>query len=268
MRESEPLEGIEENDELVKGFGTNDHGKPNFIPLSRIRFHQRRKEQLLDESAEDDSVKSESATTEQVLTKRARLDCLISHIKQSKPLERSEPSSDEDHPGLHSEEQRRDPAQELTPFNLFGMDKFQFRVSEENDSCNASSRKECSLLESSLMDACKNKLPLKGISPLSPSEAVKIYGGDPETYQQQLMQLQLSSTSPMLGDASGFLKTVQNFPPWVYLGYYSQIVQQHFQAQEILRQYAIQSSNTHSTVSFDEKVRKIPKFTSRKFCFN
>jgi hypothetical protein len=138
------------------------------------------------------------------------------------------------------------------------MDRFRIHASEEEEEpCNlACPKQRTSIPEANLLDMWKNKLPLKGLPPLSPSEAAKMYGGDPEAYQQQMMQLQLSSAAAMMGDTGGLLKATQSYPPWVYLGYYSQIVQQHFQAQEILRQYAMQSSNTSSTVIHEEKVRR------------
>jgi len=94
--------------------------------------------------------------------------------------------------------------------------------------------------------------------------AAKLYGIDPEAYQQQMMQLQLTSAAMMGGanggagspgpDSAGLMKNMGSYPPWLYLGYYSQLLHS-FQAQEILRQYALQSQGlTPSNLSQGEKV--------------
>jgi len=256
---------------------SSEDRRQNFIPLSRIqaRYHQRHDEPLLADESPDDhshvSPKSDSTTPDQVQSKRARLDCLISHIKQSKPLDSSGRNSDDNSSGEHRVSYGESGPQGLQtspreppPFNILGLDRFRIHASEEDEEpCNlaCSKQRPNTATEANLIEAWKNKGPLKGMPPMSPSEAAKVYGVDPETYQKHMIQLQLTSAA-MMGDSGGLMKVMQGCPPWVFFGYYSQILQ-NFQAQEILRQYAMQSTNPTSTIIQDETVSKI-RFYFRK----
>ena len=228
--------------------------RQSFIPLSRIhaRYNQRNDEPLVLETDDNSRVsnKSDPPTSDQVQTKRARLDCLIANIKQSKPIDRSQRNSDDRSSGdlvTSSDEIPTDLTESSRSgrsMAIVGMDGFQIQPPEDEDEpCDLACPKprSNSLPETNLFDTWKNKLPPKNVPPLSPSEAAKMYGIDPETYQQQMMQLQLTSAA-MMGDSGGLLKAMGSYPPWVYLGYYSQLLHS-FQAQEILRQYAMQSQN-------------------------
>lgn len=142
---------------------------------------------------------------------------------------------------------------------------------EDDEPCNLAYPKSSSPRPDGLdISQWKKQAQFKNSSspfPLSPTDAAKLYGIDPDTYQQQIMQLQLTSAA-MLGDPGSLLKALGSYPPWVYMGYYSQLLQS-FQAQEILRQYAIQSTNQSQSPSTQGEKVNLKKFKYlNRFDFN
>jgi hypothetical protein len=202
---------------------------------------------------------------------------MVSHIKQSKPpkdRQHRHSGDDDTSSGDHvisSDEIAEDGPADLRNLGLrlaestmgganplaICRDGFPMR-SDEDEPCNLAFTKGRS------NNSCSDTIPFemwkikgsKTMQPLSPSDAAKMYSADPESYQQQMMQLQLTSAA-MLGDPGGLLKAMGNYPPWVYLGYYSQLLHS-YQAQEILRQYAMQSQNSTPPVSQGEKSPSVP----------
>jgi hypothetical protein len=257
----------------------------SLIPLSliRARYNHNQHRGGGDPSPGPANVAAEeekAPTGDQVKTKRARLEEMVTNIKSSKDRTRRN-SGDDDSSGDHvtsSDEVTDDSPTDLrnsafrnespleaakrAAINL-NLSRDVFRVHDEEDMdeepCNLVCPKSrgASLSDTQNFDAWKNKVPQKTMQPLSPSDAAKMYGVDPETYQQQMMQLQLTSAA-MLGDPGGLLKAMGGYPPLVYLGYYSQLLHS-FQAQEILRQYAMQSQNITPTVSQGEKSPSVPR---------
>jgi hypothetical protein len=285
----------------------------SLIPLSIIRARYSHKlraeeqEQMLNE--EDNNVTSPNSgrPKDQVLTKRARLEEMVTHIKSSKDRSRRNSGDDDTSSGGHvtsSDEVAEDAPTDLRSGNsnfrhrLINPNKgpiingsvlnFKRRnnnselneddmmmedepcnlvcpksnnVSINNNNNNVSNRSSMSRTDDEGFEAWKNaNKPSANMKPdhsFSPAEAAKMLGIEPDAYQQQMMQFQLQSAA-MLGDPGGLLKAMGPYPPLVYLGYYSQLLHS-FQAQEILRQYAMQSNP--ATPNPGDKV-------SLFFCFN
>lgn len=278
----------------------------HLIPLSIIRARYPQPMEGGGNLSQEDEDNNSSTTKkkDKVLTKRARLEEMVTHIKSSKDRSRRNSGDDDTSSGGHatsSDEIIDDGSREAVlqsyhqpflnnkgnigclnlkrtnlhhdadmmimddePCNLVcseGRGRPEDEDEEEEDHLqyngwvkNANNNK----INSSSSPQNNNNKP----SPdsLSTTEAAKLLGLDPETYQQQMVQLQLTSAAMLGGDPTGMLKGMGNYPPWVYLGYYSQILQS-FQAQEILRQYAMQSNNPLTpNVSQGEKVCRLTSF--------
>jgi hypothetical protein len=258
--------------------------RQNLIPLSLIRARYHQSHRTTSESSNNGQDEDCSSTkpynaADQVKTKRARLEEMVSHIKQVVPKKSrsqrlsgdddtssgghatsSDEIADESPTDLRSASYRSDGIGESREILTVPHDIFRLQRNDADEPCNLAYPKAGS--ESPIqeginpMDLWKGRIPLKNAQSLSPAEAAKLYGVDPETYQQQIMQLHLTSAA-MMGDPGGLLKAIGNYPPWVYLGYYSQLIQ-NFQAQEIIRQYAMQSQSatTPATVTQGDKVNK------------
>lgn len=270
---------------------------PSLIPLSLIRAKYNHthgspdrfaswEEEHLSSSEKSRPDEGEPRRGDQVQTKRARLEEMVSQIKTTKDRTRHYSGDDDSSSGGHvtsSDEVVDDGPTDLrstTPYRSrdkgillaklarkpepqkvgLNLTKDEYDDEEEDgdEPCNLAYPKSSSPRADGLdMEQWKKQAQLKSTSPfpLSPTDAAKLYGIDPDTYQQQIMQLQLlQQSAAMLGDPSSLLKALGSYPPWVYMGYYSQLLQS-FQAQEILRQYAIQSSSsTQSPAPQGEKV--------------
>lgn len=232
----------------------------HLIPLSIIRARYPHPAEGLPTDEEN----SLPPRQDKVLTKRARLEEMVTHIKSSKDRSRRTSGDDDTSSGGHatSSDEIVEDGRDLRNYNNL--------LTKGSGSCgNQASSKDdimedepCNLVcsesrtrEDLQYDGWKSNPspPKPSCDSLSPMEAAKLLGMDPETYQQQMMQLQLTSAAMLGGDPTGMLKGMGPYPPWVYLGYYSQILQS-FQAQEILRQYAIQSNPLTPNVSQGEKV--------------
>lgn len=287
--------------------------QPGLIPLSLIRAKYNHTNVSPDRYASweeehllsSDKTRPEGGRGDHVQNKRARLEEMVSQIKTTKDTRTRHYSGDDDtSSGGHvtsSDEVVDDGPTDLrsnASYNNNGRDKERMLLmgarkeesdkvalnlikdeyEEEDDDdepCNLTYAKSSTprTAEGIDIEQWKKQAQLKSASPfpLSPTDAAKLYGIDPDTYQQQIMQLQLTSAA-MLGDPGGLLKALGSYPPWVYVGYYSQLLQS-FQAQEILRQYAIQSSTPPKpSVSQGEKVSSFHAFTYSFFpillCFH
>jgi len=289
----------------------------SLIPLSIIRARYSHKLRadvdqepmvVMNEDEGGTGISPGSRPKDQVLTKRARLEEMVTHIKSSKDRSRRNSGDDDTSSGGHdvnsSDEVTEDGPTDLRsssssslrarlinscanglnlkrvdendeedvtlneePCNLVCPKNNNYNINNNNN--NNNNRSGMSRTEESTLEAWKNANKSPGSKqnlPFSPVEAAKVLGIEPDAYQQQMMQFQLQSAA-MLGDPSGLLKAMGPYPPLVYLGYYSQLLHS-FQAQEILRQYAMQSNpvnpNPGDKVSIIQFQYNFPLFLSKR----